>query len=122
METRGASGDARVAELVREREDVAAEWQSTYKQIIAEKSADPGKRNVAVEKALSDRQTAIDARLVEIATIFKDKFPDYAALTSPKPASITTVQSQLRDDEALVLFLNTGAPEETFIWVVTNTT
>ena len=36
-----------------------------------------------------------------------ENFPDYAALASAKPLSIPDVQSQLRDGEALVLFLDT---------------
>ena len=52
-------------------------------------------------------------------------FPDYAALSRPEPLSVEEVQSQLRPDEALVLFLDTPewkpTPEETFIWVVTKT-
>ncbi len=59
----------------------------------------------------------IDARLA------KD-FPEYAALASPRPVAVTDAQAALRDDEALVLFLDTDArfkplPEETFLWVVT---
>src|SRR5262249_18496443 len=51
-------------------------------------------------------------------------FPDYATLASPKPVSVADVQASLRDDEALVLFLDTDdrfkpLPEETFVWVVT---
>ena len=74
----------------------------------------------------SDRLAAIDARLGEIDTRLAKDFPDYAALASPKPLSVTDVQAELRDDEALVLFLDTDdrfkpTPEETFIWVVTKT-
>jgi hypothetical protein len=73
---------------------------------------------------LSDRLTAIDARLVELNTRLAKDFPDYAALASPKPVSVVDVQAGLREDEALLLFVDTDArfnplPEETFVWVVT---
>ena len=49
---------------------------------------------------------------------------DYSELAGPAPLSISEAQSQLRSDEALVLFLDTPewkpVQEETFIWVVTN--
>ena len=126
MAVRGAAGDAKLAGLVRERQDLAAEWQVTDKQLIAAKSETPDKRNADGEMKLADRLAAIDARLVAIDAIFNDQFPDYAALTSPKPASIAEIQAQLGDNEALVLFLDTNdgfkpLPEETFIWAVTKT-
>jgi tetratricopeptide (TPR) repeat protein len=48
-----------------------------------------------------------------------------AASQMAAPLSVEDVQSRLEPDEALALFLDTGAveptPEETFIWVVTKT-
>ena len=71
------------------------------------------------------RLADIDTRIAEIDKQLAKDFPDYAALVSPKPLSIADVQSQLRDSEALVLFLDTPeakpTPEETFIWAVTKT-
>ena len=79
--------------------------------------------HAANEKALRDRLTAIDAHLAEIDVSLAADFPDYAALASPKPISVADVQSNLRDDEALVLILDTAGlaplPEETFVWIVT---
>src|SRR5262249_22093294 len=81
------------------------------------------KRNAKAEAENAARLTAIDRRIVEIDGKLKDKFPDYAALTSPAPLTVQEVQASLRRDEALILFLDTQelkpAPEETFIWVVT---
>ena len=34
------------------------------------------------------------------------EFPDFAALASPKPIAAADVQALLRDDEALLLFLD----------------
>jgi len=60
----------------------------------------------------------------------KVEFPRYEALVRPEPLSVAHVQSLLREDEALILLVDTPvllvddpnwkpAPEETFIWVVT---
>ena len=124
MAARSAKGDTALAKLVRERQDLVGEWQAKDKKLIAAKSQEPAKRSLDAEKALSDRLAAIDVRLKAIDARFAKDFPEYASLTSPKPASLAEVQAQLRESEVLVLFLDTDerfkpTPEETFIWVVT---
>lgn len=123
MAARSATGSRELAAAVRERQDLVAEWRAKDKSLIAARSEAPDKRNAAAEKKIADRVVAIDARLTEIDAHLAKYFPDYAALTSPKPISLTDVQASLRDDEALLLFLDTvefkPLPEETFIWVVT---
>jgi CHAT domain-containing protein/tetratricopeptide (TPR) repeat protein len=124
MAVRGAKGDTALSGLVRERQDLVGEWQVKDKQFIAAKSQLPAKRNPNAEKVLSDRIAGIDARLRAIDARFAKDFPEYASLTSPKPASVAEVQALLQPDEALALFLDTDArfkptPEETFIWVIT---
>jgi hypothetical protein len=124
MATRSAKGSHALADLVRERQDLVGEWQAKDRQLIAAKSEPPDNRKGDAEKALADRLGVIDTRLAEIDRRFKQDFPDYAALASPTPLSVTDVQTQLAADEALILFLDTEdplkpAPEETFVWVVT---
>jgi CHAT domain-containing protein len=125
MAARSAKGDTALAKLVRERQDLVGEWQVKDKQLIAAKSQLPAKRNLDDEKVFSDRIAAIDGRLKAIDTQFAKDFPEYASLTSPKPASVAEVQALLKPNEALVLFLDTAnnwapvVPEETFIWVIT---
>jgi CHAT domain-containing protein/tetratricopeptide (TPR) repeat protein len=126
MAARSAGGSPGLAALVRERQDLVGEWSAKDKQLIAARSEPPAKRNAAAEKALGDRLAAIDARLADIDARFAKEFPDYAALSSPKPVSVADVQARLRADEALLLFLDTDdrfkpLPEETFVWVVTKT-
>jgi CHAT domain-containing protein len=108
---------------VRERQDLLAEWQSNDKRLLAGKSELPSKRNVEAEKILADRLAAIDARVSEIDRRLAIDFPNFAALRSPAPISVSDVQAQLGRNEALVLVLDTSArktlPPETFIWVVT---
>jgi hypothetical protein len=124
MAARSAKGDTELAKLVRERQDLVGEWQAKDKQLIAAKSDLPAERNAEAESLLSKRLVAIDGRLKAIDAQFATDFPEYASLTSPKPASVAKVQALLQPNEALVLFLDTDerlepTPEETFIWVVT---
>jgi CHAT domain-containing protein len=115
-----------LASLVRERQDLIAEWHAKDKQLIGAKSQAPAKRNPEAERSVSDRLGAIDARLAALTAQLARDFPEYASLTNPKPASVPEVQALLGSDEALMLFFDTPefkptVPEETFIWVVTKT-
>jgi hypothetical protein len=125
MAARSAKGSSELAVLVRERQDLVGEWEAKDKLLIAAKANEPAKRKADAEKALADRLAAIDTRLSEINRRLAQDFPDYAALSSPAPVSVSDVQAQLDADEALVLFLDTSEwkplPEESFIWVVTKT-
>jgi CHAT domain-containing protein/Tfp pilus assembly protein PilF len=125
MAARGATGETRLAALVRERQDLVAEWQSRDQARTAAVAQTPDKRNSDAETQNVSRLAAIDVRIAEIDKDLKATFPEYAALASPAPLSLEDVQEQLGADEALVLFLDTPeykpTPEETFIWVVTKT-
>ena len=125
MAARGAKGDPGLATIVRERQDLVAEWQKLDGVRTAAVSQAPDKRDRAAEAANVTRLAAIDTRIADIDKRLAMDFPDYAALSRPEPLSVEEVQAQLRADEALVLFLDTPAwkptPEETFVWVVTKT-
>jgi CHAT domain-containing protein/tetratricopeptide (TPR) repeat protein len=123
MAARGVKGDPKLAALVRERQDLVAEWQRRDQLRSTAVAQAPNKRNLQAEAENVARLAAIDARITIIDKELAAEFPDYAALVSPVPLSVEDVQAQLAPDEALVLFLDTPAwkptPEETFIWVVT---
>jgi len=108
---------------VRERQDLVGEWEIKDRLLIAAKSQPPANRSANSENVLADHLKTIDARLADIDRQFAQTFPEYAALASSAPASLTDVQGQLGTDEALLLFLDTldwkPTQEETFIWVVT---
>jgi CHAT domain-containing protein/tetratricopeptide (TPR) repeat protein len=125
MAARSAKGNGAIARLVRERQDLVAEWQrlETWRNralghVAAKRDAKAEAENVA-------RLDAIVARISEIDKRLALEFPDYASLASPTPLTVADVQAQLGADEALVLFLDTSewkpTSEETFIWVVTRT-
>ena len=125
MAVRGAKGDLRLATLVRERQDLVAEWQKRDIGRSAAVAQAPDKRDLRAEAANVTRLAEIDTRIADIDKRLAVDFPDYAVLVSPAPMSVEDVQANLGHDEALVLFLDTQdwkpAPEETFIWIVTKT-
>jgi CHAT domain-containing protein/Tfp pilus assembly protein PilF len=125
MAARGAKGDAKLAVLVRERQDLVEEWQKRDAIRTAAVSQPSDKRNKLAEAENVARLARIDARIGEIDKRLIAEFPDYAALAKPTPLSIAEVQAQLGADEALALFLDTPraepTSEETFVWIVTRT-
>jgi CHAT domain-containing protein/tetratricopeptide (TPR) repeat protein len=127
MAARSSKGDPALTILVRERQDLVAEWKGRDAVRTKAESQLREKRHRDAEATNSARLDAIDKRIGDIDIELKDKFPEYAALASPAPLSLADVQSLLGSDEALVLFLDTPewkrkpTTEETFIWVVTKT-
>ncbi len=125
MAARGAKGNRALAVLVRERQDLVAEWQKRDASRIADLAQPPEKRDRKAEAENLARLAAIDARIVGLDKRLAAEYQDYTSLASPAPLSVDQVQANLRPNEALVLFFDTPesnpTPEETFIWVVTKT-
>jgi hypothetical protein len=123
MAARGSRGDPKLAALVRERQDLTADWQKRDALRNAALGLPQNQRDAKAEAANFARLNAAAARISGIDKRLAAAFPDYAALASPAPLAVEEVQAQLGADEALVLFLDMGerkpAPEETFVWVVT---
>lgn len=123
MAARGAKGNMKLAALVRERQDLLAEWQRRDQLRSVAVAQPPDKRNTEAEAENITRLAVIDARIAVIDEELATNFPDYAALASPAPLPVEEVQKQLGADEALLLFLDTPeakpTPEETFVWVIT---
>ncbi len=122
MAARSTKDDRRLAELVRVRQDLVLEWRTIDTQLVAALA------NFTPQAAAADglrrRLADADARITALDKDLAAKFPDFAELARPKPLAISEVQTELRDDEALLLLLGTGEikgalPEETFIWVIT---
>ncbi len=125
MAERGTKGDPALAALVRQRQDLQAEWQKLDMAVVAASALPADQRNAAGEQVSRDRLANIDASIATIDQKFSDDFPEYAALATSEPLTIEAAQAQLRDDEALVLMVDSRAdadmPEEVFVWVLTKT-
>jgi len=105
-----------LAELVRQRQDRAADVQRIDGEIVklaARRGAAPA----------SDDRAALRARLAaardEIETLNRaiaDRFPNYAALADTRPVPAAEVQALLTADEALLVYFTTA--RETWFWAV----
>lgn len=123
MAARLATGEADLARIVRERQDLIGEWRDRDRELIKAAGEQIAQRNIANEERVRARRAAVDARIGEIDKVLSLSFPEYSALTNPAPLSVAEVQAELRSEEALVLVLDTPSwkqtPEETFLWIVT---
>ena len=62
------------------------------------------------------RVEEIKSQRDKLEDIFKQRFPDYVALSNPQPLSVSETQALLADDEALVVF-DLGALS--YVWAIT---
>jgi CHAT domain-containing protein/tetratricopeptide (TPR) repeat protein len=119
MAARAGSGNAGLAALIRERQDLVDEWKKRDVVRSADLSRAPGKRDGANVARLE----GIDARIAEIDQRLATEYPDFATLARLSPLGIEEVQSQLRSNEALLMILDAPSskttPEETFVWAIT---
>ena len=116
LAVRFSAGNDRLAQLVRQDQDLAGEATSLDKAIIAAFAKDPSQRNAAAEQKIRDQIAAITKKRDDLGIIFAREFPDYAALSRPQPLTAKDIQPLLADDEALVI-IDLGA--KSFVWVVT---
>jgi len=119
MSVRFAKGGGTLATLVRERQNLVARGQAEDKQLLAAIGGADAKATDSISASIA----SIDAQLAAIDTRLTTIFPEYAELSNPQPLTIAGVQGLLKEDEALVVFLDVPligtVPEETLAWTVT---
>src|SRR5262249_39279048 len=116
MAARFSSGTDALAALVRQRQDLAVEWQVLDNRLTTALSAPPGQQDQEKEQALRQRLAGIATRLDSFDARFSKQLPEYAALTNPQPLGIADVQQLLGPQEALLLIAS--QPHESLIWVI----
>jgi CHAT domain-containing protein/tetratricopeptide (TPR) repeat protein len=114
-----APGSGRLAGLVRNEQDLAAESERLDKEILAAVSKEPAKRDAAAEQKIRDRLAEIAKERETLRSVFAAEFPDYAALLNPQPLAINEIQGLLSDGEVLLLFATED--KESYVFAVTRT-
>ena len=117
--------DPTLATAIRQRQDFEVRWQAIDRSLEANRNKPADQRDKRAEQALLDEAKSVETKLVELDKRLSRDFAKYAAIARIEPLTVEQTQALLGSDEALVLFLPTGAEppitEETFIWVVTKT-
>lgn len=99
-----AVGSDRLAELVRQDQDLAAESEALDKAIITAVSKPSAQRDVAAEQRSRGRIATIANERIAVQKILAVEFPDYASLSNPLPLAVKDIQPLLSADEAMVLY------------------
>ena len=107
---RTAAGDGPLAERVRQRQDIEDRLRAA-ELAMARPDAD--------RVALSGETEGLEAALARMDADLAVAFPEYAALTRPKPLGLTEVQGLLGPDEALILVF--VGETYAFVWAVSPT-
>jgi CHAT domain-containing protein len=117
MGLRFASGPGVLSTLVREDQDLRALRREKDKALIGSLSLPEGQQDPAATDRVRKQISAIDSRRTVIAAQLENQFPDYAALTRPKPLMVEETQKLLGADEALVFFLTDK--EQSYVFALT---
>jgi tetratricopeptide (TPR) repeat protein/CHAT domain-containing protein len=117
MAARFGSGRGALADLVRENQDLAAAWRNKNSRLWDALLRPEDQRDRTAIEALRQMIADTEARISVIATRLEKEFPNYDALTSPRPLNAEEVQKLLGADEGLV-FLLTG-DKESYVFALT---
>jgi CHAT domain-containing protein/Tfp pilus assembly protein PilF len=117
MAARIASTDGRLADVVRERQDLAEQVAATDRALITAVSQPTQARNATAEAVLQNRAGGHAARLAQIDAILAARFPEYVTLTEVTPLPLAEAAKLVGPDEAMLLFVPTK--DDTYLWAVT---
>jgi CHAT domain-containing protein/tetratricopeptide (TPR) repeat protein len=113
-----ASGGDAVAGLVRESQDASQQWRDRDKLLVGEMSKPEGQQDRAGIAALRQQIAALEAKQKALQAKLETDFPDYIALSNPKPLAASEVQKLLAADEALAFFL--VGDKESYVFALTH--
>jgi len=104
MGNRFAAGNGAIADLVRQNQDLLHAWSDKYKALSTATGVkdDSGPdTSETLRKQMSD----IERKLTEVRGKLDTQYPDYAALSRPRPTTLEETQKLLGPDEAMVFWL-----------------
>lgn len=113
---RAAVRDPDLADLARREQDARGQIAGQFGTLTKLMNAPESERDKATILALRTRIDDLRAARATLAEEIERRFPDYSALTNPKPASIAEAQAALRPGEALVSVYS--APDQVYVWAV----
>ena len=120
MAARFASGDGKLAELIRASQDLAVRRRQQDSALSAALGKPEKQQDVRANARLREELAATDAQVAAMAERLQKEFPDVASLTIAKPLSVAETQKLLGADEALVFWLmGDKDASDTFLFAVT---
>ncbi len=113
---RAAAGDAELAELVRKEQDAVKQIGALH-GLLARTLLRPEYRpGAAATEELRVRIDTLRNARAAFAEAIETRFPEYATLMSPRPATITAARNSLAVGEALVVTY--VAKDKAYVWAI----
>jgi len=113
-----ASGGDAMAVLARESQDLSAAWRERDKALISAVSKPEKQQDRAGIAALRRQIAQLDEKLKANQARLEKEFPDYTALSNPRPLGAEEAQKLLGPDEAMV-FLVSGE-KQSYVFALTH--
>jgi CHAT domain-containing protein/Flp pilus assembly protein TadD len=113
---RFSAGNDRLAQLVRQDQDLTSEGANLNKAIVGAVASDPTRRDAAAEQRIKDRIAAVAKERDQVQVVLRHEFADFASLSNPQPLTIKDIQELLAYDEALIV-VDLGA--RSYVWAIT---
>ncbi|MGQ0741552.1 MAG: CHAT domain-containing protein [Alphaproteobacteria bacterium] len=102
---RQAADDPQLAALIREAQDAARARDLARIELAAQFAKPQDERDAGRERKRSEDLKAASARADAMQARVLQAYPDYARLAEPGPAELSTLQTQLRRDEAFIAYV-----------------
>jgi CHAT domain-containing protein/Flp pilus assembly protein TadD len=116
MAARQASGKGPLAELIRDRQDAAAQVTAIDDRLVEAIGKPTVERAPNEEAEMRAKQATLKRRIVEIDRHLHVEFPQFASLLGQQPVSRAQIRSVLKPREAVVSYLVSDAG--CFVWVI----
>ncbi|OWF65057.1 hypothetical protein B6A14_04390 [Polynucleobacter hirudinilacicola] len=109
--------DSQLAGLARREQDLQQRIKSLSGLLVDLLAAPPDQQLPAVQAKIRADITAFKAQRDDLKKEIEKKFPDYAELVEPKPASVERTQKVLKPDEVLISWY--FADNAGYVWAIT---
>lgn len=113
-----ASGGDAIAALVRESQDISASWRDRDRLLVGEMSKPDSQQSRAAIAALRQQIAELEDKQKTLQGRLEGEFPDYVALSHPKPLAAGEAQRLLGPDEAMAFFLL--GEKESYVFALTH--
>jgi CHAT domain-containing protein/Tfp pilus assembly protein PilF len=117
MATRLSTGDEKLADIIRKRQDAIERWQVIESRLILSLSDRGTRRDADIEADLRTTLASLQKEIKDTDSFIHHKYPQYAELSNPPPLSISLVQGILKAGEALLEYVVTE--RDSYLFVVT---
>ena len=114
---RAAANQPGLGELIRQEQDERQEMQVLYETLLRLVGLPPEQQLPKVMTDMRARIADIEKSRAQLFAQIEKRFPDYANVSHPRPATLEQAAKALRPGEVLVSVLSTR--ERSFVWTIT---